>query len=153
MHECWIENFYLQRDQALWSIPLPIRVFVGRSVYGKVTKTLYGQGVGRLTTSEIDMLRREVWQSFDDLLQTARNEQSISNSQEPFWLLGGSAPTEADVTLFGFVASIMSQLPCPGSQELLRTLPNVMNYAGRIHETYFGDYVKWSEDAPSSSKL
>jgi len=36
---------------------------------------------------------------------------------------------------------------CPGSQKLLRSMPAIMDYAGRIHDQYFADYVKWTNDA------
>lgn len=32
---------------------------------------------------------------------------------------------------------------CPESRELVRGLRGVMEYARRIHDFYFPDYVKW----------
>jgi len=108
MRECWVDNYYLQRDQALWAVPLPIRVFVGNNVYKKVTKTLYGQGVGRYTSAEVQSFREEVWSSFDDVLSDARETSQSEDTTTPFYILGGEHPTEADVTLFSFVASILA---------------------------------------------
>jgi len=108
MRECWVDNYYLQREQALWAVPFPIRVFVGNSVYKKVTTTLHGQGVGRYSSAEVESFRREIWGSFNDLLDEVRQDTGAAAKAGPFWVLGGSEPTEADVTLFSFVASILT---------------------------------------------
>lgn len=108
MRECWVDNYYLQREQALWAVPYPIRVLVGRSVYKKVTTTLYGQGVGRYSAAEVDSFRREIWGSFNDLLADVRETSGSSDTRAPFWVLGTAEPTEADISLFSFVASILS---------------------------------------------
>jgi len=108
MRECWVDNYYLQREQALWAVPYPIRVLVGRSVYKKVTTTLYGQGVGRYSSAEVESFRREVWSSFNDLLEDVRETTASTESKAPFWVLGTAEPTEADISLYSFVASILS---------------------------------------------
>jgi len=154
MRECWVDNYYMQREQALWAVPYPIRVLVGRSVYKKVTTTLYGQGVGRYSSAEVESFRHEIWSSFNDLLEDGRQSSDISSTSSPFWVLGRQQPSEADVTLYSFIASIMTANSCPGSQAMLRSMPALMDYAGRIHDQYFADYVKWSTpDAPLNAKL
>lgn len=105
MRECWVDNYYDQREQALSSVPYPIRVLVGFNVFRKVTRTLYGQGCGRYSSDEINLFRREIWFAFDDLLANAAES---SDSEEPFWCLGGEHATEADITLFSFIASIIT---------------------------------------------
>lgn len=144
MRECWMDNYYSQRDQALGAIPYPIRIFVGQRVYGIVTRTLHGQGCGRLSSEEVDGFRREIWNSFEDMLEPVARQHEQQPGNEPFWLLDGEGPTEADVTLFSFVAGIMAGSAVPGSQALIRSLPSVMEYASRIHDKYFVDYQKWS---------
>ena len=120
-----------------------------------MSKTLYGQGTGRLTSAEVDQFRHEIWHSFDDILQEVRESPEVRgrDSMQPFWLLGGELPTEADITLYSFIASIHSAPSCPGSQKLLRSLPAIMDYAGRIHNVYFPDYARWAEEVTSNSKL
>jgi len=37
---------------------------------------------------------------------------------------------------------------------MLKSMPAIMDYAGRIHDQYFADYEKWTDDnAPVASKL
>ena len=105
MRERWLENFYTQRDKALYSIPYPFRVVVGCLVHRSVTSTLHGQGVGRLTREEVRSLKTEIWQTLDSLLEQRIREAPY---EEVFWVLGGKQPTEADATLFGFIVSVLA---------------------------------------------
>lgn len=104
MHERWIENFYLTRDQGpLSGIPYPIRVLLGNYVYRVVVRNLHGQGSGRYSPAERDLLRREVWTSLDALVGEAN-----SRSGSAGWVLGGEKPTDADSTLYGFLAVVLT---------------------------------------------
>ncbi|KIY00478.1 uncharacterized protein Z520_04163 [Fonsecaea multimorphosa CBS 102226] len=142
MRERWLENFYVQREKALWSMPLPVRVLVGFLIYRGVTKTLHGQGVGRLTSEEVRSLKTEIWQSIDSVLK--RRLQQASGDGELVWLLGGERPTEADATLFGFIVSVLVSDSAPESNKLVKSFPSVVTYAERIHNRYFPDYEKWT---------
>lgn len=93
-----------------------MRILIGQSVHRKVKRTLYGQGAGRYTDAEIDAFRTEIWSSLNDMLSGVRayaqsstvnqeGNSEVAMGREPFWCLGGEEPTEADVTLFSFVAS------------------------------------------------
>ncbi|KAJ9629796.1 hypothetical protein H2203_002177 [Taxawa tesnikishii (nom. ined.)] len=110
MRECWLDNYYVQRDKALASVPFPMRILIGQSVHRKVKRTLYGQGAGRYTDAEIDAFRTEIWSSLNDMLSGVRayaqsstvnqeGNSEVAMGREPFWCLGGEEPTEADVTL------------------------------------------------------
>lgn len=105
MRERWLENFYVQRDKALYSIPYPLRVLVGYIVHRTVTSTLHGQGVGRLTTEEVCSLKTEIWRIIDHVL--GRRLRVAPGSQTAVWVLGGEHPTEADASLFGFIVSVL----------------------------------------------
>src|SRR5271155_467705 len=111
MRERWLENYQIHRDKVLWSTPFLIRLVVGLLIYRKTSQTLYGQGTGRYSSEEIAAFRREIWQALNDrLLETSLVESKSTSSherKEPFWILGGATPTEADATLFGFIASVL----------------------------------------------
>lgn len=102
--ERWLDNYYVQRDKALWSMPYPIRVVIGLLVHRKLSQMLHVQGTGRYTAEEIRVFRHEIWESVNGLLESSARQ---SRAGEPFWCLGGTAPTEADTTLYGFVASVL----------------------------------------------
>lgn len=106
MRERWLENFYVQRDKALYSLPYPIRVVVGFLVHRTVSSTLHGQGSGRLTAEEVRGLKTEIWQTIDQALEQRLRE--ASSKEAPVWVLGGKQPTEADATLFGFIVSVLA---------------------------------------------
>ncbi|KAI0391736.1 hypothetical protein F5Y17DRAFT_439148 [Xylariaceae sp. FL0594] len=147
--ERWTQNYYTMRDHVLWPIPWAVRVFVGSMVYKKTVATLHGQGTGRFSAEEIAMFRREIWESFADLLHEAKaktrpkakeGEDDDADNDEPFWLLGGSEPTEVDAVLFGFVASSLLCTAGPESQAEVKKLPILADYARRIGKRFFSDY-------------
>ena len=109
--EKWLDNYYVQRDYALWSIPFPLRVVIGLLVHRKISGMLQTQGTGRYSADEIRGFRGEVWEAVDDLLgesiQKAAARKKTSGAKEPFWCLGGEGPTEADTCLYGFIVSAM----------------------------------------------
>ena len=104
MRERWLDNYYVQRDKALYSKPYPFRVLIGYLIHRNITQTLHGQGVGRLTQEEIFTLKTEIWQHIDSVLASRLRQ---AQKDEPVWCLGGKEPTEADATLHGFITSVL----------------------------------------------
>ncbi|KAI0433780.1 hypothetical protein F5Y09DRAFT_44050 [Xylaria sp. FL1042] len=147
--ERWTQNYYTMRDHVLWSFPWPVRVLVGAMIYRGTVATLHGQGTGRFSPEEIAFFRREIWESFADLVLESKTKTeatatssstSTSSNGEPFWVLGGPEPTEIDATLFGFIVSALLSTAGPGSQADLKSFPVLLEYARRIQERYFPDY-------------
>uniref|UniRef100_A0A093V1A0 Failed axon connections like n=1 Tax=Talaromyces marneffei PM1 TaxID=1077442 RepID=A0A093V1A0_TALMA len=137
-NERWNENYYTMRDGVMASIPYPIRVIVGLLAWRNNNAGLYSQGTGRFSAEEIHSFRDKIWHSLDDLLAESRHK--AASGQKVFWALGGKGPTEADTSLFAFVIAGLVCDAGPDSRKLIRTLPNVIDYARRIHEEYFADY-------------
>ncbi|KAL5345328.1 hypothetical protein ACLOAV_009699 [Pseudogymnoascus australis] len=130
-HERWVHNFYIMRDQGpLSTIPYLPRLIIGQIVYGKIIRTLHGQGTGRYSPVEIAALKLETWTALDALVAKG-------------WVLGGEGPTDADACLFGFLASALTALANPETRAIVQGLPNLRDYAERVHEEYFSDYKKW----------
>ncbi|KLU88053.1 hypothetical protein MAPG_07040 [Magnaporthiopsis poae ATCC 64411] len=161
VRERWFDNYYTMRGGVLGQLPYPVQVVVGALAYRGVVRTLFGQGTGRLTAEEKAELQNEVWTAVCDLLVEARSSggnndkpskatpagagAAAGDTADPFWLLGGSGPTEADATLFGFVASSLVCAAAPASQKIIKGFPVLVEYASRIHDRYFPDYEKWKE--------
>ncbi|OKL61399.1 hypothetical protein UA08_03845 [Talaromyces atroroseus] len=141
--ERWNDNYYTMRDGIMASIPYPLRVVIGYIAWRQCNATLHGQGTGRFSADEINSFREKIWSSFDNLLADARHK--TASGQKLFWALGGKEPSEADTALFGFIVAGLVCDASPVSAKLIRGLPNVLEYARRIHETYFPDYEapKW----------
>ncbi|RAO68828.1 uncharacterized protein BHQ10_004840 [Talaromyces amestolkiae] len=138
-NERWNENYYTMRDGVMAAIPYPIRVIVGYLAWRKNNAGLHSQGTGRFSAEEIHSFRDKIWHSLDDLLAESRHK-SLSG-QKLFWALGGEGPTEADTSLYGFVIAGLVCDAGPDSKKLIRTLPNVVEYARRIHGEFFADYA------------
>lgn len=136
--ERWNDNYYTMRDHVMAPIPYPLRVVIGYLAWRQNMATIYGQGAGRFSAEEVNSFRSKIWHHFDDLLADARHK--TPPAQKMFWVLGGQGPTEADTTLFGFIVGCLLCQAGPVTAKLIRSLPNVIEYARRIHEHYFPDY-------------
>jgi len=64
---------------------------------------MQGQGTGTFSPEEIAAFRVEIWGSLNAILSASYIQHR--NSEGPFWLWGGDAPTEADAVVFGFIIS------------------------------------------------
>ncbi|KAH8666853.1 hypothetical protein BX600DRAFT_511745 [Xylariales sp. PMI_506] len=153
--ERWTQNYYTMRDHIFQALPYPVRVLVGLMVHRSAVATLHGQGTGRYSAEEIAAFRLEIWEAVNQLVVAARStaddssrsssSSSSKNKEErqPYWVMGGEGPTEADTTLFGFIVSVLVCTAAPDSQKVVRQFPTVLDYANRIQDRYFPDYEKW----------
>ncbi|KAF2475861.1 uncharacterized protein BDR25DRAFT_89111 [Lindgomyces ingoldianus] len=148
-HERWIMNYYTMRDHVLGSIPYPVRVVIGLLAYRRSVRKLHDQGTGRFSNTEIRGFIKEVWEGINGLLVESRRKmmekygQRDSEGGDCFWILGGSEPTEADASVFGFVVSVLVCDAGPESKKLVRGFPVVVEYAERLHRRWFPDYEMW----------
>ena len=139
-YERWHDNYYTMRPHVFQALPYPMQLIVGLLAYRENMKRLYGQGTGRFSPEEIATFREEGWRSIEALLATSKQK---AKRDELFWLLGGKGPTEADASVYGFIASALVCAAAPETQKLVKSLPAVMDYATRIHDRYFPDYELW----------
>lgn len=100
------------RDHVLGAVPYPIRVVVGLLIHRTMVQTLHGQGTGRYSADEVQEFRIEAWNAVNDLLvaskvKKSQHQEQQGDADQPFWVLGGEEPTEADTTVFGFVISAL----------------------------------------------
>ncbi|KAI1372118.1 hypothetical protein F4677DRAFT_433528 [Hypoxylon crocopeplum] len=142
-YERWNDNYFTMRSTVMAAIPYPIQVLVGLLAHRGVMRTLYGQGTARWTPEERLGIQHETWDSVNALLSESRSKAAASS--KPFWVLGGAEPSEADATLYGFIAAGLVCAAAPETQQTVRSHPVILDYAGRIHDQYFPDYEKWEE--------
>lgn len=108
VRERWMDNFYTMRPNALVGMPWLLQVVIGNIAYRTVKNALYLQGTGRLLPEEVRCLKQEAWESLGAILSEARIRNQSQGSEigedDPFWVLGGDQPTEADSVVYGFIA-------------------------------------------------
>lgn len=138
-YERWHENYYTMRPGVLAALPYPVQLVVGLLAHRGVMRTLYGQGTARFSREEISSFRRHIWENVNALLVASRGKRTETDAT--FWVLGGEGPSEADATLFGFIAAGMVCEAAPESNKVIKGFPAVVDYAQRIHERYFPDYT------------
>ena len=103
--EKWWDHYEIMRSNVLGFLPWPIQWLVGLIAYRGISTALYGQGTGRYTAEEVAIFKHEAWEAVNSLVTEAK--KAGKNETGPFWVLGGEEPTEADATLFGFIASAL----------------------------------------------
>lgn len=92
------------RNEIFKALPSVLQVVIGVLAWRKVQATLWGQGTGRFTSEEVAAIRHDIWSNVEALLADAKRAAKVAEG-DAFWVLGGNAPTEADTTLYGFIAS------------------------------------------------
>ncbi|TVY32874.1 Failed axon connections-like protein [Lachnellula subtilissima] len=142
VYERWHENYYIMRANIFGFMPYPLQVLVGLLAYRSMSATLYGQGTSRFSAGEISAFRTQIWESFDALLVGSKRKGSVRDDS-PFWLLGGTGPSEADSVLYAFICSTLVCRAGPESQKIVKGFPALLDYAERIHNRYFPDYAHW----------
>jgi hypothetical protein len=95
------------RGHVLEALPYPAQILVGLIIHQKLMMTLHGQGTGRFSPEEIATFRLEIWGNVDVLLKSSEANCQVKDRYTPFWLLGGDAPSEADMVLYGFIISVL----------------------------------------------
>ena len=90
------------RSKILGALPWPLQFIIGNIVYKKTMRSLEGQGTLKYSAEEIASFRYEIWDTLNSYLSAVSRPE---DQKTPFWILAGDAPTEADATLFGFIAS------------------------------------------------
>src|SRR5262249_18149503 len=122
-------NFAKGPKNFFQKIPAPVRPIMVAFVQRRLKRTLYGQGMGRHTGTEIVALGTRSIAAIADFL-----------GSKPFFM--GGEPTGADATMFAFVAGVL----CPHFDTPLRTAAqhheNLRRYVGRPPVT-----------APTSARL
>ncbi|KAF3807458.1 hypothetical protein GCG54_00008919 [Colletotrichum gloeosporioides] len=142
--ERWHDNYETMKSGVMGAVPWPIQPLIGLLAYRGLTRTLYGQGTGRFTSAEIASFRHDIWHNVNALLAEVR--LTVPGPNAPFWILGGSEPSEADATVFGFIASGLVCNAAPDTQKVIRSYPVLVDYAKRIHEHYFIEYQLWDDE-------
>lgn len=94
------------RDHGPFSyLPRGVRHVVGVAIFQYVRIILYCQGTGRHSLDEVRLFREEAVAALGDYAGAALAK--AADTKQPFWILGGPAPTEADFALFGYLSGML----------------------------------------------
>ncbi|KAM7207128.1 putative glutathione s [Rhypophila sp. PSN 637] len=140
LYERWYENYYTMRDRGPFA-PLPwgVRHLVTALAYRYTRVMLYMQGTGRYTAEEVTSLRGEMIGMLGDFAEASR-ARSAHEEDGPFWILGGEKPSEADFTVFGYLAGCVGTFTQPATTALIKSHPALIEYIERIQYRYFPDF-------------
>lgn len=142
IYERWSENFQSLKDDGPFThLHWMIRPIVASLAWQYSRVMLWGQGTGRHKPEEVKQLQEEAMEALANYATAALEKAAGSDPKEPFWILGGKTPTEADFTVFGFLAGVLCGPNQPRMTSLIMQSKSLMSYIRRIHDTYFTDYA------------
>jgi glutathione S-transferase len=130
LHARWMvaENFDKGPRRFFDNAPAPLRPLIVTMVRRQVRRNLWGHGMGRHTTAEMERLAARDIGAIADFL-----------ADKPY--LMGDAPSSADATVFPFMAHAL----CPLFETAILTCaerrPNLVAYNDRMMAQYFPDFA------------
>jgi glutathione S-transferase len=137
LHARWMvdENFAKGPRRFFDSAPAPLRLVVVAMVRRQVRRNLWGHGMGRHTTAEMEAL-------------AVRDIDALADVLADKAYLMGERPCGADAAIFPMMAHAL----CPHFATAIRTRakqkPNLVAYTDRLMAQYFPDFA--SQTAASS---
>jgi glutathione S-transferase len=128
VRERWLDpdNFDRGPRRFFEGLPVPLRAPVIALVKRKVRRDLRGHGLGRHSEAEQLILARRSLEALAAILGEA-----------PY--LGGDAPCGGDAALGGFMIAGLCEIFESPVSRALREHANLVAYAGRMRERYFGE--------------
>ncbi|MGD9543599.1 MAG: glutathione S-transferase family protein [Methylocystis sp.] len=130
VHMRWMDDANFARGPARFfeSVPIPVRALAKWFIRGRIAKSLWAQGMGRHSPTEIDALGVRDVEALATLI-----------GDKPY--LFGDAPCGADATVFAFVASVLSPMSESAVRDAALAKPSLIAYRDRMMRTYFPDYA------------
>ena len=131
LHARWMvgENFDKGPRQFFDAIAAPLRPLIVVMARRQVRRNLWGHGMGRHMTAEMEQLAARDIDAIADVLSDKR-------------YLMGERPCGADAAVFPFVAHAL----CPHFETAIRTCaeqkPNLVAYRDRLMAQYFPDFAE-----------
>jgi len=110
MYERWYLCYDLMRDYGpVGHLPWGKRHVAAYFMSKYAGVLLWGQGTGRHKPGEVVQMIEEMVDSLNVLAEASLEKcKAGDGSKEPFWILGGEGPSEADFSLFGNLATLMA---------------------------------------------
>ena len=126
VHTRWMDEGNFERGPARFfsSVPAIARPLAKWFIRRKIAKSLWAQGMGRHSPSEIDALGVRDIEALATLI-----------GDKPY--LFGDAPCGADATVFAFVASVLSPMSESAIRDAALANANLVAYRDRMMQAYF----------------
>ena len=125
------ENYATTVGEVSFSeMPLPLRWFIAWYFRRRITGVLYSAGVGRHSPEEVHRLQKEAF----DALEAKYAEHK--------YLHGGELPSRIDLTVYGFLANILSLDANPYFVDLVLESAVLKTFVKEMTTSLFPEYEK-----------
>lgn len=122
------KNYAVTTQEEFGDIPWPLRPFVAWIFRRRVTGVLYSAGIGRHSPEEVHRLQKEAF----DALETKYSEHK--------YLHGGELPSRIDLTVYGFLANVLSVGGNPYFVDLILKSAVLKAFVGEMTTQLFPEY-------------
>ena len=124
------ENYAIRTEEAFSEITRPLRWLIAWYFRRRVTKVLYSAGVGRHSPEEVHRLQKEAF----DALEAKYAEHK--------YLHAGELPSRIDLTVYGFLANILSSNSNPYFVDLVLESAVLKTFVKEMTTSLFPEYER-----------
>ena len=130
VYERWYipENYEVTRKDILGAVPWPLRLFLSWTIYRRVTSALWGGGMGRHSWEDVQILQREAFEALEVKLQRHK------------YFHGDERPSSIDLTVYGFLANILSTGGNPHFADMVMGSKVMVAFVREMTRTLFPEY-------------
>jgi glutathione S-transferase len=131
VHARWVDDANFKRGPAKYfiAVPVPVRPFVKWLIRRRISQALHGQGAGRYSESEREILAVRVFASLSAIL-----------GDNPYIM--GHQPCGADASVFAFVSGALCPVSDSGMRTSAESYSNLRDYCARLNAQYYPDQVQ-----------
>jgi glutathione S-transferase len=122
------ENYAVTTQETFGDSPWPVRSFLSWFFRRRVTGVLYSAGIGRHSPEEVHRLQKEALEALE------------AKYAEHKYFHGGELPSRIDLTVYGFLANILSTGGSPYFTNLVLKSMVLRSLVGEMTRSLFPEY-------------
>ena len=122
------ENYAVMASETFADLPWPVRAILPWFFRRRVTGVLYSAGIGRHSPEEVHRLQKEVFEA----LETKYTDRKYFH--------GGDLPSRIDLTVYGFLANILTAGGNPYFTDLVLKSMVLRSFVGEMTQLLFPEY-------------
>ncbi|KAG8221019.1 hypothetical protein J3R82DRAFT_2528 [Butyriboletus roseoflavus] len=122
------ENYAVTTQEAFGGTLWPLRLFMSWFAKWRVTDALYSAGMGRHSPEEVYRLQKEAFEALE------------AKYAEHKYLHGGELPSRVDLTVYGFLAKVLSSDGNPYFSSLVLKSTALRLFVGDMTNLLFPEY-------------
>lgn len=125
---CIPENYEVTMREIVGNAPWLLRLYLGWTLYRRVTSALWGAGMGRHSWEDVQTLQREAFEALEVKLQGHK------------YFYGDERPSRIDLTVYGFLANILTAEGNPHFSNMILGSKVMRSFVREMTTALFPEY-------------